>query len=77
MDSIKIDLGELRWSGFYWIVLTHDRVQSRALVNTVMNLEVPKYAGRFLSSRKTDTASREELSSLSYLVRPLVYTPLC
>jgi hypothetical protein len=32
-----------------WIDLTQDRDQLRAVVNTVMNLLVPKNAGKFLS----------------------------
>jgi hypothetical protein len=39
-----------RWDGMDWIYLAYDRDQWRALVNTVMNLQVPKNAGKFLSS---------------------------
>jgi hypothetical protein len=41
VDSIKIDLGEIVWDGMNWIDLPQDRDQWRALVNTVMNLQVP------------------------------------
>jgi hypothetical protein len=41
MDNIKIDLGEIRWDGMYWISLAQDRDKWRALANTVMNLLVP------------------------------------
>jgi hypothetical protein len=41
MDSIKMDLTELGWGGMDWIHLSQDRDQWRALVNTVMNLQVP------------------------------------
>jgi hypothetical protein len=36
-----MDLGESGWSGMEWSDLAQDRNQSRALVNTVMNLPVP------------------------------------
>jgi hypothetical protein len=38
--SIKMDLREMGWDGMDWIDLTQDRDQSRALVNTVINLRV-------------------------------------
>jgi hypothetical protein len=41
VDNIKIDLKETEWDGMDWIDLDHDRDQWRALVNTVMNLQVP------------------------------------
>jgi hypothetical protein len=41
VDNIKIDLRERGWDGVDWIDLAQDRVQWRALVNTVMNLWVP------------------------------------
>jgi hypothetical protein len=40
-DNIKMDLREIGWGGVVWIDLAQDRGQSRALVNTVMNLRVP------------------------------------
>jgi hypothetical protein len=40
-DNIKMDLRELGWGGMDWIDLTLDRDQWRALVNTVMNFQVP------------------------------------
>jgi hypothetical protein len=49
VDNIKIDLREIGWDGMDWIDVAQDRDQSRALVNTVMNLRVPKNAGKFLS----------------------------
>jgi hypothetical protein len=41
VDNIKMDLREIAWYGVDWIDRAQDRVQWRALVNTVMNLCVP------------------------------------
>jgi hypothetical protein len=41
VDNIKIDLREIGCEGMDWIEVAQDRDQWRALVNTVMNLEVP------------------------------------
>jgi hypothetical protein len=38
--NIKMDLTEIQWRGVDWIHLTQDMNQWRALVNTVMNLQV-------------------------------------
>jgi hypothetical protein len=38
LDDIKMDI---KWGGIDWIVLTQDKDHSRALVNTVMDLQVP------------------------------------
>jgi hypothetical protein len=40
MDNIKTYLREIGWDGVDWIDLAQDRVQWRALVNTVMNPRV-------------------------------------
>jgi hypothetical protein len=40
-DNIKMDLREIDWGGMDWIDLAQDRDQWKALVNTVMNLQVP------------------------------------
>jgi hypothetical protein len=36
-----MDLWEMWWEGVDWIYLAHDRDHWRAVVKTVMNLEVP------------------------------------
>jgi hypothetical protein len=41
VDDIKIDLREIGWDGMDRIDLDEDGDQWRALVNTVMNLQVP------------------------------------
>jgi hypothetical protein len=40
VNNIKIDLREIGWDGVDWMDLAQDRDQRRALVNTVMNLQV-------------------------------------
>jgi hypothetical protein len=41
LDNIKMDLRDIGCGGMNWIDLDRDRDQWRALVNTVMNLQVP------------------------------------
>jgi hypothetical protein len=50
VDNNKMDLREIDWDCLDWIDLAQDREQWMALVKTVMNLRVPKIAGKFLSS---------------------------
>jgi hypothetical protein len=40
-DGIRMNIREIGWGSVDWIQLAQDRVQWRALVNTVMNLRVP------------------------------------
>jgi hypothetical protein len=40
-DNIKMDLREMAWGRLDWIHVTQDRNQWRALVSTIMKLEVP------------------------------------
>jgi hypothetical protein len=40
-DNIRMDLREIGWGGMEWIDLAQDRDQWRALVNMVMNHQVP------------------------------------
>jgi hypothetical protein len=39
-DGIRIDLREIGWGSVDWIQMAQDRGRWRALVNTVMNLQV-------------------------------------
>jgi hypothetical protein len=41
IDNIKMDLLEIGLGGVDWIGLAQDRYRWRALVNAVMNLQVP------------------------------------
>jgi hypothetical protein len=40
-DNIKLDLRDMGIDGANWIQLAQDRVQCRAFVNTLINLQVP------------------------------------
>jgi hypothetical protein len=44
-----MDLREIGWDGVDWFDMPQDRDQWRALVNMVLNLQVPQNAGKFLS----------------------------
>jgi hypothetical protein len=41
VDNIIMDLKDMGWDGMDWIDLSHDRDQWKALVNMVMNIQVP------------------------------------
>jgi hypothetical protein len=58
MDNIKMDLRKIELDGMDWIDLAEDRDRWWALVNTIMNLWVPQYAGKFLSSCIVGSFSR-------------------
>jgi hypothetical protein len=57
-DNIKIDFREIGWGDVGWIDLLQDRENWRALVNTVMNLQVPQNVEKFLSICATGDFSR-------------------
>jgi hypothetical protein len=40
-DNIRMDVGEIGINGTKWIGLSQNRVQWRAFVNAVINLQVP------------------------------------
>jgi hypothetical protein len=46
LDNIRMDLGEVGWGDVDWIGLAQDR---KALVNSVLNLQVPRNAGKLSS----------------------------
>jgi hypothetical protein len=41
LDNIRMDLVEVEWGDVGWIGLAQDRDRWRALVNSVLNLQVP------------------------------------
>jgi hypothetical protein len=49
-DNIRMDLRETEFGDLDWIHLAQDRDRWQALVNMVMNLQVPSNAGDFLTS---------------------------
>jgi hypothetical protein len=49
-DTIKNDLKGTGWEVVDWINLALDRIQWRAVVNTVINLRIPLKADIFLIS---------------------------
>jgi hypothetical protein len=40
-ENVTVDLGEVGWGDVDWIGLAQDRNRWRALVNSVLNLQVP------------------------------------
>jgi hypothetical protein len=57
-DNIKMDIQEVGCGCKDWIKLAQDWERWRALVNAVMNLQVPYNAGNFLTSCKPVSFSR-------------------
>jgi hypothetical protein len=55
---------EVGWGDVDWIGLAQDRDRWRALVNSVLNLRVPRNAGKLLSVQTTRDLSRVVLSSI-------------
>jgi hypothetical protein len=58
VGNIKMDLREIGWDGVDWIVMSQDRDQWRAPMNTVLNLWVPSNAEGFLGGCTIDSSSR-------------------
>jgi hypothetical protein len=53
VDNIRMDLGEVEWGYLDWIGLAQNRNKWRGLVNSVLNLRVPKNAGKLSSGITT------------------------
>jgi len=49
-DNVQMDFHKVKFGGMDWIKLAHDRDKLQALVNVVMNLQVPQNVGNFLTS---------------------------
>jgi hypothetical protein len=56
-----MDLGEVGWNDVDWIGLAQDRNRWRALVNAVLNPQVPRNAGK-LSSGLSSSAQLHRVS---------------
>jgi hypothetical protein len=53
-----MDQEEIRWESVDWICLADDKDQWWAVVNTVMNPQVPYNAGNFLSTQASVVKSK-------------------
>jgi hypothetical protein len=53
LTNIKINLRDKEWRGMDWIELAQDMDQLSALLNVVMNFQVPQNVRKFLSSYTT------------------------
>jgi hypothetical protein len=61
-------LGEVGWGGLDWIGLAKYRNRWRALVNSVLNVRVPRNAGKLLSGlTSSDLSSSVQFHRVSYI----------
>jgi hypothetical protein len=56
-----MDLGEVGWGEVDWTGLAQDKKRWRALVNSVLNLQVPQNAWKLSSGLTTDGLSSTAL----------------
>jgi hypothetical protein len=62
-----MDLGEVEWGDVDWIGPAQDRNRWRALVNSVLNLRVPRNPGKLSSGLTTSgLSSSAELHRVSF-----------
>jgi hypothetical protein len=67
MDNIRMGLGDVGWGDVEWSGLAQDRKRCRALVNSVLNLQVPYNAGKLPSGLTTGgLSSSAQLHTVSY-----------
>jgi hypothetical protein len=57
VDNIRMDLGEVGWGDVDWIGLAQDRNKWRAVVDLVLNIQVPRNAGKLSSGLKSSGLS--------------------
>jgi hypothetical protein len=57
VDNIRMDLVDVGWGDVDWNGLAQDRDRCRALVNMILNLWVPYYAGKLSSVQTTRNLS--------------------
>jgi hypothetical protein len=78
-NYIQMHLREIGSGGMDWIDLAQNMDQWRALVNTVVNLWVPKNAVKFLSSCTIGASSRRPqldiVSLLVFLFLDIIHRP--
>jgi hypothetical protein len=75
VDNIKMDQREIGWGGIHWIDLVQDRVQWRALLNTVMNFGFHKMLGSSWVDAQL-AVSQEESTSVSSTRHSRVFSSL-
>jgi hypothetical protein len=54
-----MDLGKVGWGDVDWIGLAKDRNRWRAVVNSVLNLRVPRNAGKLSSGLTSSQRERD------------------